>query len=80
MDHLVEALLADRSDPRFKLTSAQAGVLRQNAAGPEIKLKDLSRQLGHKQPNTMSMMLRRIKDRLVEVFEDIEVTKIGGGT
>ncbi len=67
-DRNVEAIAQDILDnPHLYLTKKQEAVFRNKVGNPKQMVKDLAVQLDYRQASSLSMMIRRVKDRVGEV-------------
>jgi DNA-directed RNA polymerase specialized sigma24 family protein len=57
--------------PDHYMTAAQAEVFRFMQANPHMSMKDMARALGYRRPSSLSMMVKRIRERITSV--DINV-------
>jgi AraC-like DNA-binding protein len=68
LDHHVEALAEDiRANPERYLSPRQAKVLRSRLARPAVSVNDLARSLGYSHASNLSLMLRRIMERIAAI-------------
>jgi len=67
-DHQIDQIAEDLlKHPGKYLTRAQAAVFEQYMAHPEMLVKDLAQQLGYKQASSLSMMIKRIREKVAQL-------------
>jgi hypothetical protein len=68
IDNQVEKVATDvLKNPEKYLTESQAVVFRAITRSPGTQMKDLARRLGYQRASSLSMMLRRIRERITEI-------------
>ena len=74
LDDKIAAVAQDVLDhPEKYLTVSQVQVFKTITANPHTMMKDLARELGYQRASSLSMMLRRIRERILEIdVEDYE--------
>jgi len=79
-DRKIAQVAQDVQDhPEKYLTAAQVQVFKTIMANPGVMKKDLAAQMGYERPSSLSMMMRRIRERILEIsVEDFTVTDSPG--
>lgn len=68
LDRRVERVATEvLRNPQKYLTESQVTVFRAITDNPGTQMKDLAKQLGYQRASSLSMMLRRIKERIVDI-------------